>query len=148
MAKRLTTGLYWLLAVEFALGAVTKYWPGDTVFSAAYSTKFVDWGYPSWMRFVVGALEGAAAVLLVVPSRRTRFLAATTLVFVLTGAVTTHIVNHDPAAESWAAPTHLVIMGIIALANWPADWRDVLRAPTRSARGVEGPPLTHGRRAR
>jgi hypothetical protein len=55
MSKRLMTGLYWFLALEFALGAVTKYWPGDTIFSSAYSAKFVDWGYPSWMRFVVGA---------------------------------------------------------------------------------------------
>ncbi|MGW3322277.1 DoxX family protein [Streptomyces virginiae] len=130
MSKRLMTGLYWFLAFEFALGAVTKFWPGDTLFSSAYSAKFVEWGYPSWMRFVVGALEGAAAVLLVIPDRRTRFLGATTLMFVLTGAVTTHIVHHDPAAESWAAPTHLLIMGILALAHWPADWRDLLRTPT------------------
>ncbi|MGW1927429.1 DoxX family protein [Streptomyces massasporeus] len=71
MSKRLMTGLYWFLALEFALGAVTKFWPGDTMFSSAYATKFVDWGYPPWMRFVVGALEGIAAVLLVIsrPSR-------------------------------------------------------------------------------
>jgi len=131
MSKRLMTVLYWFLALEFALGAVTKYWPGDTIVSSAYSVKFVDWGYPSWMRFVVGALEGIAAVLLVIPDKRTRFLAAAMLVLVLTGAVTTHIVNHDPAVESWAAPTHLVIMGILALANWPADWRDVLRTSPR-----------------
>ncbi|MGW1119947.1 DoxX family protein [Streptomyces tanashiensis] len=129
MSKRLMTCLYWFLAFEFALGAVTKYWSGDTIFSSAYSVKFVEWGYPAWMRFVVGALEGVAAVLLVIPDRRTRFLGATTLMFVLTGAVTTHVVNHDPAVESWAAPTHLLIMGILALANWPADWRDLLRAP-------------------
>ncbi|WP_207782445.1 DoxX family protein [Phytoactinopolyspora limicola] len=133
MSKRLMTVLYWFLACEFALGAVTKYWPGDTIFSSAYSAKFVDWGYPSWMRFVVGALEGVAAVLLVIPNRRTRFLGAMTLVFVLIGAVTTHIVNHDPAVESWAAPVHLVILGILALANWPADWRHLLRAPTPPA---------------
>ncbi|MFJ7065961.1 DoxX family protein [Streptomyces sp. NPDC101115] len=130
MSKRLMMGLYWFLALEFALGAVTKYWSGDTMFSSAYSVKFVEWGYPSWMRFVVGALEGAAAVLLVIPDRRARFLGATTLMFVLTGAATTHIVNHDPAVESWAAPTHLLVMGILALANWPADWRDLLRIPT------------------
>ncbi|MFE5941932.1 DoxX family protein [Streptomyces sp. NPDC056480] len=130
MSKRLMTGLYWFLALEFALGAVTKFWPGDTMFSSAYSTKFVDWGYPPWMRFVVGALEGIAAVLLVIPDRRARFVGATTLAFVLTGAATTHIVNHDPAMESWAAPAHLLIMGILALANWPADWRDLLRSPT------------------
>ncbi|MFC9588766.1 DoxX family protein [Streptomyces sp. NPDC056944] len=133
MSKRLMTGLYWFLAFEFALGAVTKYWPGDTIFSSAYSVKFVEWGYPAWMRFVVGALEGVAAVLLVIPDRRTRFLGATTLMFVLTGAVTTHIVNHDPAVESWAAPTHLLITGLIALAHWPADWRDLVRAPAAPA---------------
>jgi hypothetical protein len=123
------TGLYWFLAFEFMLGAVTKCWPGDTIFSSAYSTKFVEWGYPSWMRFVVAVLEGAAALLLVIPDKRTRFLGATTLMFVLTGAVTTHIVNHDPAVESWAAPVHLLIMGALALASWPADWRDLLPAP-------------------
>lgn len=129
MPKRLTTVLYWFLALEFAVGAVTKYWSGDTIFGPAYSVKFADWGYPSWMRFVVGALEGIAAVLLVIPDKRTRFLAATTLILVLTGAVTTHIVNHDSAMQSWAAPTYLVAMGIVALVNWPTDWRDLLRTP-------------------
>jgi uncharacterized membrane protein YphA (DoxX/SURF4 family) len=131
--RRLMTGLYAFLALEFTLGAITKYLPGETFFGPPYAVKFVEWGYPSWMRFVVGGLELLGAVLLVIPSRRTRFLGATTLVFVLTGAVTTHIVNHDPWGESFAAPTHLVVTGILALANWPADWRDVLRVPT-------GPP--------
>jgi uncharacterized membrane protein YphA (DoxX/SURF4 family) len=129
------TGVYWFVALEFIVGAVTKYWPGPTFFGPAYSTKFVDWGYPSWMRFVVGALEAVSAVLLIVPSRRTRFLGATTLVFVLTGAVTTHIVNHNTWYQSFAAPTHLIITGVLALANWPADWRDIVRtAPPAGAR--------------
>ncbi|MFI6291187.1 DoxX family protein [Nonomuraea sp. NPDC050790] len=89
----------------------------------------LTWGYPSWMRFVIGTLEGLGAILLMIPSRRTRFLGATTLAFVLAGAVTTHIINHDILAESWAAPTYLVISGIFA----PADWRDLLRAATPSA---------------
>ena len=133
MSKRLMTVLYWFLALEFALGAVTKYWPGDTFLSSAYSVKFADWGYPAWMRFAVGTLEGIAAVLLVIPKRRTRFIAATMLMFVLTGAATTHIVNHDPLVESWAAPLLLVVNGIIALVNWPSDWRDLLRAPAPAA---------------
>lgn len=123
------TGLYWFLALEFALGAITKYWPGETFFGPPYAVQFAEWGYPSWMRYPVGTLEGLAAILLVIPSRRTRFLGATTLMFVLTGAVTTHIINHDGPTESWAAPTHLIITGILALANWPLDWRDLLRAP-------------------
>ncbi|TMR24654.1 DoxX family protein [Nonomuraea zeae] len=127
------TGVYWFVALQFALGAITKYWPGETFFGPPYAVQFVEWGYPSWMRFVVGSLEGLAAVLLVIPSRRTRFLGATTLAFVLTGAVTTHIISPDGLSESWAAPTHLVIAGALALANWPADWRDLLRAPAGRA---------------
>ena len=123
------TAFYWFLALECLVGAITKYMPGETFYGPPYSVKFVDWGYPSWMRFVVGGLEFISAVLMVVPSRRTRFLGATILVFVLTGAVTTHIVNHNVLFDSFAAPTHLIIMGILALTNWPADWRDVLRAP-------------------
>jgi DoxX-like protein len=131
--RRLMTGVYWFVALEFALGAVTKYWPGETFVGPAYSMKFVEWGYPSWMRFVVGGLEGLCVVLLVMPRRRTRFLGAATLAFVLTGAATTHIINHDPLVESWAAPTYLIISGILALANWPTDWRDLLRPATPSA---------------
>jgi hypothetical protein len=130
--QRLLTGFYWFLAAEFLVGAITKYWPGPTFFGPAYSIKFAEWGYPSDFRFVVATLELICAVMLVVPRRRFRFIGATTLVLVLTGAVTTHIVNHDPFHESFAAPTHLMIMALIALANWPADWRELLR-PRHSA---------------
>jgi hypothetical protein len=56
-------------------------------------------------------------------------------VFVLTGAVTTHIVNHDELYQAIMAPTHLVIMGILALANWPSDCRDLFRQPVTSRPG-------------
>jgi hypothetical protein len=131
-SQRLVTGFYWFLAAEFLVGAITKYWPGPTFYGPAYSIKFAEWGYPSDFRFVVGTLELICAVMLVIPRRRFRFIGATTLVLVLTGAVTTHIVNHDPLYESFAAPTHLMIMALIALANWPADWRQLLR-PGHSA---------------
>jgi len=124
---RISTAVYWIVAAAFLVGAVTKYLPGETFFGPSYSVKFVEWGYPSWFRFVVGTIEGIAAVLLVVPDRRTRFAGATALVFVLTGATTTHIVNHDPVSESVSAPSYLLITAVMALANWPADWRDLLR---------------------
>ena len=128
---RLLTGFYWFLALEFAAGAVTKFWPGPTFFGPAYSVKFADWGYPSWFRFVVGGIELVCALFLLIPGRRFRFIAAGTLVLVLTGAVTTHIVNHDVLYESIMAPTYLVIMAAIALSTWPADWRDLLRPTAR-----------------
>ena len=140
-ARHALTALYWLLATQFAVGAVAKFMPGESFFGPSYSVKFVEWGYPSWMRFVVGGLELLSAVLFLIPGRRTRFLGATTLVFVLTGAVTTHIVNHDAWSESIAAPTLLVVNGVLALATWPADWRDLLRPPARSADDVPAAPV-------
>ena len=124
---RLRTGAYWFVAAEFLVGAVTKFWPGPTFFGPPYSVKFAEWGFPPEFRFLVGALELLSAVMLVVPRRRFRFIASTILVLVLTGAVTTHIVNHDVLSESISAPIHLIIAAIMALANWPANWRELLR---------------------
>ncbi|MFE9656553.1 DoxX family protein [Micromonospora sp. NPDC006431] len=68
-------------------------------------------------RFVVGTIELVCAVMLLIPNRRFRFTGAAGLVLVLDGAVTTHIVNHDPITQSLAAPSHLLIATVIALAN-------------------------------
>ncbi|MEU3270974.1 DoxX family protein [Saccharomonospora sp. NPDC006951] len=131
---RLGTAAYVIVAMAFLVGAVTKYLPGETFFGPPYSVKFAEWGYPSWFRFVVGTIELICAALLVIPDRRTRFAGSATLVLLLTGAVTTHIVNQDPLSQSTAAPVNLVIVAVIALANWPADWRDLLRPAGKSSR--------------
>ena len=110
--RRMLTALCWILAVEFAAGGVAKF------VVPSYDGRFVDWGYPGWFRFVVGAGEIAAAVLLVQPRRR--FLGAALLVVVLTGATLTHIVNQDPLTESLSAPIHLVLVSIVAWATRPA----------------------------
>ncbi|MFQ6329218.1 DoxX family protein [Nocardia sp. CWNU-33] len=118
--------VYWFLAFEFVIGFATKFWPGPTFFGPAYSEKFAEWGFDPKMRFVVGGLELIAAVLLVVPRKETRFLGAAMLVLVLTGAVTTHLIDDGAIYEEVSAPLHLVIMLVVALVNWPADWRDVV----------------------
>ncbi|TDB74387.1 DoxX family protein [Actinomadura sp. KC216] len=125
--RRLAVALIAYLFLAFMVGMVTKFWPGPTFFGPAYSVKFADWGWPSWMRFPVGAAEGICAVLLVVPRRRTRFLGAVALVLLMAGAVTTHLLDEAPLYEEVSAPVHLVIMTAVALANWPPDWRLPLR---------------------
>ncbi|MFE0461717.1 DoxX family protein [Kitasatospora sp. NPDC058965] len=127
MRARIATALYWIVAAEFLLGAVTKYWPGTGPLGQDYAAKFTHWGYPAWFRFVVGTLELICSVLLVVPRRPSRFLGAAGLVLVLDGAVTTHMVNHDVITQSLDAPIHLLVAAAIALANWPADWKLLLR---------------------
>ena len=142
-AHRLATIAYWVVAAEFAMGAGAKFWSGIGPFGSDYAVKFADWGYPSWFRFVVGAIELVCAVALVLPDRRSRFVGAVGLVLVLDGAVTTHLVNHDPWGESVAAPVHLLIAAVFALANWPSDWRDLLpavRPGARRGRSSSGAP--------
>ena len=131
----LRTAFYWFLAAEFFVGFATKFWPGPTFFGPAYSVKFVDWGFPSWVRFVAGSIELICAILLVVPRRRFRFIGAAALVFLLTAAVTAHLIDDAPLYEEVSAPLHLVITFMVALANWPADWKDLIRPP-RDARAA------------
>ncbi len=147
--RRLSTGLCWFIAVEFFFFAPFKFSPVGVLGYPSYFVKFVNWGYPAWFSVVVGACELVAAVLLTLPRRR--FLGAVMLVALMTGAVTTHIVDHNTLADSIAAPielvlagiaalTHwiaapieLVLAGIAALTHWPADWREPLAFGPSSA---------------
>lgn len=126
--KRAVTVLAWLLAVSFFVGAVTKFAPGETFFGPPYSEKFVEWGYPSWFRFIVGTGELIGGVLLVVP--RFRFIGCLLLALILEGATVTHIVNNDPLAESIAAPATLVLVVTVAVLSSPFEWRRLAAAPS------------------
>ena len=130
-SRRLSTGLCWFIAVEYFFLAPFKFSPVGVLGWPSYFEKFVKWGYPAWFSPVIGASELMAAVLLILPRRR--FLGAVMLVAILTGAVTTHIVDHDSLADSIAAPIELVLAVIAALTHWPADWREPLRFGPSSA---------------
>ena len=129
--RRLSTSLCWFIAVEFFFFAPFKFSPVGVLGYPSYFVKFVNWGYPAWFSVVVGACELVAAVLLTLPRRR--FLGAVMLVALMTGAVTTHIVDHNTLADSIAAPIELVLAGIAALTHWPADWREPLAFGPSSA---------------
>jgi uncharacterized membrane protein YphA (DoxX/SURF4 family) len=118
--------LWWLLALSFVAGAITKFADAASFAGDPYSVKFVEWGYPSWFRFLVGTGELVGAALLVIPRRRLRFLGSTLLAAILVGAVITHIVNTDPIAESIMAPTMLAITGTLAWKLRPQRWTDLL----------------------
>jgi uncharacterized membrane protein YphA (DoxX/SURF4 family) len=118
--RRWLTGVSWFMIVGLFVFAPLKFLPGNAL-GFDYAERFVSWGYPWWARYVVGAVEILIAFLLLLP--RQRFLGAALFMFLLTGAVTTHIVNHHPLAESAAALINLPLATIVALAIWPADWR-------------------------
>jgi uncharacterized membrane protein YphA (DoxX/SURF4 family) len=127
--RRWVSGLSWFVAVELFLFAPMKFYPGGAFGYPSYYEKFENWGYAGWFSYVIGAGELLSAVMLVLPRRR--FLGAALMVFILIGAITTHIINRDTLADSIAAPIHLVLVGIVALATWPADWKDLLRLGRR-----------------
>jgi uncharacterized membrane protein YphA (DoxX/SURF4 family) len=129
--QRLSTGLCWFIAVEFFLLAPFKFSPVGILGWPSYYVKFVNWGYPAWFSAVIGACELFGALMLTLPRRR--FLGAVILVAILTGAVTTHIVDHDMLADNFSSPIELVLAGIAALTQWPADWREPLRFGSREA---------------
>jgi uncharacterized membrane protein YphA (DoxX/SURF4 family) len=101
----------------------------------SYPEKFTAWGYPPWFSFVVGAAEIFAGVMLILPRRR--FVGAAIMLFILTGAIATHIINRDSLGDSIAAPIILVLSAIIALASWPVDWKEPLTLrPRESVHGA------------
>ena len=128
---RLITGLCWFIAVQLFVFGPLKFSPVGFFGYPSYPEKFVAWGYPSWFSFVVGACEIFAGVMLILPRRR--FLGAAVMLFVLTGAIATHIINRDSLRDSIAAPTMLVLSAIVALATWPAHWRELFAFGRREA---------------
>lgn len=140
---RVLVALIVWLVVSFTVGAVTKFWPGETFFGPPYSVKFADWGYPAWFRFPVGLGELAAAGALLFP--RLRFLAACLLIVITAGGLVTHLVSQDPISESVSAPLHLVLATILAIATRPTDWNEFGTSPSATgsfglARGPRSGP--------
>lgn len=128
--RRVVTGPS--LAFELFLFAPLKFCAGGILGWPSYREKFGAWGYAGWFLYVVGTWELIAAVLLLMPRRR--FLGAVRLVLVLTGAIATHLIDHDTISHSIAAPIHLVLATIITLSRWPADWSTQLAPPNASIR--------------
>jgi uncharacterized membrane protein YphA (DoxX/SURF4 family) len=129
--RRLSTGLCWFIAIAFFFLAPFKFSPVGVLGWPSYFVKFVAWGYPAWFSPVIGACELFGALMLTLPRRR--FLGAVILVAILTGAVTTHIVDHDMLADNFSSPIMLVLVVIAALTHWPADWREPLKFGPREA---------------
>ncbi len=98
-----------LLGAFFVMAGGTK-----LAASESQSAHFIRWGYPGWFLYLVGFLETAGAIGLLVP--RLAGLSALLLGGVMVGAALTHLV-HDELA---AVPVPLVLLcflGAIAYAR-------------------------------
>ncbi len=99
-----------LLAALFTLAGVMKFVSADAV------NQFAAVGYPYWFCILIGAIEVAGAVALLLP--RTAFYAAAALGVVMVGAVLT-LLLHGPAVGSVVPLVVLVVLAAVAYAHRP-----------------------------
>lgn len=90
-AKVLTI-ISWVLAILLALGFVAA---AAGKLTGAATETFAHWGYPAWFATLVGVLELAGAIGLLIP-RTTRY-AVLGLSMIMLGAAYTHLVNNEAA---------------------------------------------------
>jgi uncharacterized membrane protein YphA (DoxX/SURF4 family) len=130
------TVVLWTLSVALALlflmsGASKLANKGSNPDHPTYDGQFVAWGFPSWARFVVGPVELAAAVLVLVPG--TRFWGAAAMTALMVGAVPTHLLANEAGYAPFPAVLGL-LAGTVAWMARPRWVRDLL-AGRRPASG-------------
>lgn len=72
---------------------------------------FARYGWPDWMRLVVGAVEVVSAVLLLIP--RAAFFGGGALIVVMAGATYTHLFR--ATGEGGQAIFTIILLGLLAL---------------------------------
>lgn len=78
---------------------------------------FEGWGYPRGFSYVVGSLEVAGAILLLVPLSSS--YAAGLLIAIMTGALGT-VLSHPGQLGPVAPVIHLALLVAIAVLRWPS----------------------------
>jgi uncharacterized membrane protein YphA (DoxX/SURF4 family) len=106
-----------LLAAVFVIAGVPKLMPGETYWVEA----FAMYGYPGWLRTVVGVVETVGAACLLVPSLAT--YAAIALAVVMFGATYTELVRPGPA--TFIPPILLVLLLLLAWLRKPEAAHEV-----------------------
>ena len=113
-----------LLAVLFIMMGAQK-----LMGEAEVTANFAKWGMPSFMLVVIGALEVAGGLGLLIP--KLAGLAAAGLVGIMIGALFTHL-SHG---EMDMAPMPLVVMILLAFIAYVRNPLSLLRKSTESVGG-------------
>ncbi len=113
-------GLY--LAYLFLIQGWKKFDP-----EGFWAPAFNRWGYPVWFMFLIGFLEVAGALLLLIP--KTAFYAGIALATVMIGAFTTRAINGStPDDLIWIA-IFGIAAGSIAWIRFGNRWRRIKSLP-------------------
>ena len=81
------------------------------------SKGFADFGYPDWFRVLIGVLDIAGGLLLLLP--RFAWLGSATLAAIMAGAVVTHLKAEQYFPEPLPAAVFFVILALITFMRWP-----------------------------
>jgi uncharacterized membrane protein YphA (DoxX/SURF4 family) len=108
--------LSWLLQV--LLSAMFLFVAYQKFAGRMWPRMFAHWGYPENSHLIVGAVEAAAAIGLLVP--RTAALSAGVLLAVMAGAAMTHLMHGEIAERS--VQLLVMILGLAAIVK--LRWRD------------------------
>ena len=113
MPSKLKTAGVWivsgLLAALFLLAGIPKLMGAE-----GWLRHFASWGYPDWFRLVVGTVEVASAVLLLIPKFAT--LGACGVIVVMAGATYTHLFRAPD--EGWRAVFTLAVLLLAAVVEY------------------------------
>jgi putative oxidoreductase len=95
--------------------------------SPMWERMFARWGYPDHFYLVIGAIEVAAGLALLVP--RLAASAAAILIVVMFGAGATHVIHDEPQRLLQIA-VMLVLLGLVAYGRRAdAYWPKAIRSP-------------------
>jgi putative oxidoreductase len=124
--KYLKIGGTWLLSI---LLAVLMAGPGSQKFTGnTWQRMFRQWGYPEGFYLVIGAIEVAGGLGLLIP--KTASYSAIVLAIVMAGAAATHIIHADRSPVGELVFASLLLL--IAYLRWHDRWRPRVAAPAQA----------------
>lgn len=113
-------GIQILLAALFALAAL-----GKLTRNPQWLSRFRGYGYSAGFCVLIGALEAAGALGLLIP--RIAPYAAIGLLGIMSGALYTHLVNHE-APQAWRPLIFMVLLAIVISCRrpWPRKRQELV----------------------
>ena len=112
MAKEIGTWILTaLLVLMFANAGIRKFFE-----NGGWTWMFRHVGFPDWFRIVIGVVETAAALLLLLP--RTAAYGALIVIVTMVGAIGTNLAAHMPLRGLVPATVSLLVAAIVLAARW------------------------------
>jgi putative oxidoreductase len=110
MRKYITQTMLWLFSLFLTVVFVNAGWPKFSA-TSGWGRAFAHWGFPNWFRVLVGVIEVAGGLLLLIPS--TAIYAAIALAAIMLGAMGTHIIADNNPAAIYHEALPLALLGVI-----------------------------------